>query len=410
MKHWAIFTDNNSQKDGFIKALLTKKATAPFSGYNKLNGVLFSKKVLERLIDEEDRHDTKIINLDRAQSVKSMSSGEQKKALLHHLLKQEPDFIILVNPFDNLDVASQADLRQRLKELQTKISFIELISRKQDVLSFATEKVQLIGHEIVAFEKIDPLEDSTDISELKGGIPKAPSSMEYSGDVLIRLKNISVKYLDKPILNNINWTIQKGDFWELRGKNGSGKTTILSMITGENPKGYGQELYIFGNKKGSGESVWELKKSIGYFTPSITDKFTGYHSVEHMIISGLTDSIGLYVRPSEIQKRLAKEWLQLIDMWNYKDKLYHSLTMGQKRLVMCARAMVKHPPLLILDEPTAGLDDNSAALFVSLVNKFSKASNTTIIFVSHRREPGLKPNKIFQLEMTDKGSLGKILN
>lgn len=234
--------------------------------------------------------------------------------------------------------------------------------------------------------------------------------MEYSGDVLIRLKNISVKYLDKPILNNINWTIQKGDFWELRGKNGSGKTTILSMITGENPKGYGQELYIFGNKKGSGESVWELKKSIGYFTPSITDKFTGYHSVEHMIISGLTDSIGLYVRPSEIQKRLAKEWLQLIDMWNYRDKLYHSLTMGQKRLVMCARAMVKHPPLLILDEPTAGLDDNSAALFVSLVNKFSKASNTTIIFVSHRREPGLKPNKIFQLEMTDKGSLGKILN
>lgn len=158
MKHWAIFTDNNSEKEGFIKALLTKKATAPFSEYNKLNGVLFSKKVLERLIDEEDRHDTKIINLDRAQSVKSMSSGEQKKALLHHLLKQEPYFIILVNPFDNLDVASQADLRQRLKELQTKISFIQLISRKQDVLSFATEKVQLIGHEIVAFEKIDPLE------------------------------------------------------------------------------------------------------------------------------------------------------------------------------------------------------------------------------------------------------------
>ena len=105
-----------------------------------------------------------------------------------------------------------------------------------------------------------------------------------------------MKYLDKAILQNIHWSIKKGEFWELRGRNGSGKTTILSMITGENPKGYGQELYIFGNKKGSGESVWEIKKRIGYFTPFITDKFTGYRSVEHMIISGLKDSIGLASR------------------------------------------------------------------------------------------------------------------
>ncbi|WKX74833.1 ABC transporter ATP-binding protein [Zobellia laminariae] len=159
------------------------------------------------------------------------------------------------------------------------------------------------------------------------------------------------------------------------------------MITGENPKGYGQELYIFGRKKGTGESVWEIKKRIGYFTPSMTDKFTGYHSVSHMIISGFYDSVGLYINPTEAQLRLAKEWLTLIGLWDMKDALFHDLSMGQKRLIMCARAMIKHPPLLILDEPTAGLDDDSAALFVALVNKFATQSNTTVIFVSHRKEP-----------------------
>ena len=182
------------------------------------------------------------------------------------------------------------------------------------------------------------------------------------------------------------------------------------MITGENPKGYGQELYIFGQKKGSGESVWDIKKNIGYFTPSMTDKFTGYHSVEFMIISGLTDSIGLYSRPTEAQLRIAKEWLLLLQMWPLKDTLYNNLTMGQKRLVMCARAMIKHPALLIFDEPTASLDDESALLFVALVNKFAKESESTIIFVSHRKEPGLTPDRIYELQLTDQGSLGTVVN
>ncbi len=240
-----------------------------------------------------------------------------------------------------------------------------------------------------------------------GRIPMALSAPEFSGDVLIELKKVNVAYEGKPILHQIDWVIKKGDFWELRGKNGSGKTTLLSMITGENPKGYGQELFIFGRKKGSGESVWDIKKNIGYFTPSMTDKFTGYHSVEHMVISGLTDSVGLYVQPTEAQVRLAGEWLQLIRMWHLKSALYHDLSMGQKRLLMCIRAMIKHPVLLILDEPTAGLDDESADLFVALVNKFSKESNTTIIFVSHRKEPGLRPQCVYELEMTPQGSLGR---
>src|SRR5690606_9277785 len=212
-----------------------------------------------------------------------------------------------------------------------------------------------------------------------------------------------------PILKNINWKIRSGSFWQLIGKNGSGKTTLLSMIIGENNKGYGQELYIFGKKKGSGESIWDIKKNIGYFTPSMVDKFSGHHSAINMLISGLTDSVGLYLRPTEVQLQLAKEWLRLINMLDLKDVYFHDLSMGQQRLLMTVRAMIKHPPLLILDEPTAGLDDQSAALFVALTNKIAEESRTAIIFVSHREEPGLRPQYIFQLEQTEQGSEGKIV-
>ncbi|SHJ21357.1 ATP-binding cassette domain-containing protein [Pseudozobellia thermophila] len=407
--HWALFVDNTSRKDLLVDAILEQKAPAGFEALNGLKGSLFSKRVLERFIDKEDRHGTRLINSDRDQTLKSMSSGEQKKALLKHLLGTKPDFLILDNPFDNLDIGSQEKLRHQLKEVSEEISIVQLVSRKTDVLPFIDTFARLEGSHIRFYKNKSEALSSSNGQGLMGEVPQAPYRYEIEDDVLIRLNDVCVKYGEKPILQNIDWTIKKGEFWELRGNNGSGKTTILSMITGDNPKGYGQDLHIFGHKKGSGESVWEIKKLIGYFTPSITDKFTGYHSVEHMVISGLTDSIGLYVRPTEIQLRLAQEWLRLIGLWDVKDELFHDLTMGQKRLVMCARAMIKHPPLLILDEPTAGLDDASAALFVTLVNKFAKESDTTTIFVSHRKEPGLDPDFVYQLEMDTDGSKGRVL-
>ncbi|MFC4094522.1 ATP-binding cassette domain-containing protein [Euzebyella saccharophila] len=408
-KHWAIFTDNSSKKSSFIQSILKGVSPQGFEQLKDSKGYLFSKRVLEKLIDEEDRHDTKIINLDRTQSLKSMSSGEQKKALLSHLISLSPDYLILDNPFDNLDFESQQRLKEELEEVQYSVQLIFLLSRRKDILPFCNHFAKLDGSSLIFLDEYEKSSQAGTRTILSGKIPAPPYSFDYDEEVLIQLNNVSVKYLDQPVLKNINWTIRKGDFWELKGKNGSGKTTILSMITGENPKGYGQDLHIFGHKKGSGESVWELKKKIGYFTPSITDKFTGYHSVENMLISGLTDSIGLYVRPTEIQSRLAKEWLQLIHMWDLRNHLFHDLSLGQKRLVMCARAMIKHPPLLILDEPTASLDDASAALFVSLVNKFAEASETTIIFVSHRIEPGLTPDYTYQLNLSPTGSTGTIL-
>ncbi|MFH6602115.1 ATP-binding cassette domain-containing protein [Maribacter algicola] len=406
-KHWAIFTNNASKKNNFIASLLNGKVSSGFNELRNKKGSLFSKSVLEDYMRKEEQHGRKIIT-NTAQNLKTMSSGERQKALLAHVLENKPDYLILDNPFDNLDIDTQIELKRKLQNMRHEISLVQLISRKSDLLPFVNTFFKLEINDLVTVEKVSITKRLQEKKMFRNKIPPPLKPFDFGEKVLIELKNINVSYSERPILKNINWKIQKGDFWELRGKNGSGKTTILSMITGENPKGYGQELYIFGQKKGSGESVWDIKRRIGYFTPAMTDKFTGYHSVQNMVISGLTDSLGLYIRPTESQLRVAKDWLLLLGLWHLKDKLYHDLTIGQRRLIMCARAMIKHPVLLILDEPTAGLDDESAELFVALVNKFASESETAIVFVSHRQEPNLNPDFIYELKMGNEGSTGSV--
>lgn len=407
-EHWAIFIDNESRTSEFIRSVLGNHPPEALEFLKGQNGALFSKLAIEGFMDREDRHGTKIITLTEQQSLRSMSSGEQKKALLRYLLAEKPDYIILDKPFDNLDTDSQEVLRRTLAQEAQGTLFIVLISRKADLLPFTQNFGSLEGKEFRIHKDLTSIDRQVSQTPFKGSIPNPPVAWSYTDTELIVLKKINVRFGEKPVLRNIDWTIKKGEFWQLVGKNGSGKSTLLSMITGENPKGYGQELYLFGRRKGSGESIWDIKRRIGYFTPAMTDKFTGYHSVEHMIISGLNDSIGLYVRPTEVQLRLAKQWLVLIGMWVDKDRLFHDLSTGQKRLVMTVRAMIKHPLLLILDEPTAGLDDASASLLVALVNKMARESQVTTIFVSHRKEPGLEPDKIFELQMHSAGSTGSV--
>lgn len=409
IQHWAVFINNQSNKRSLIEQLFSE-ANPPqgFETLKGLKGALFSKSALDNFMEEELKHDRKLLTSSTPQSLQSMSSGERKKALLNYLLTTAPDFLVLDNPFDNLDIDSQEHLKKVLNNISHHIAIIQLISRSVDLLPFITNYFSLELTELICINKPTSTESKKN-NFLNRDIPPALNCFTYSHEYLIKFKDVSVHYEEKSVLKNINWKIKPGEFWELTGKNGSGKTTLLSMITGDNPKGYGQDIFLFGMQKGSGESVWDIKKNIGYFTPAMVDRFRGYHSLENMLISGLLDSIGLYVTPNQAQLRIAKEWLALIDMKDKKHCYFHDLSLGQQRLIMCVRAMIKHPLLLILDEPTAGLDDASAALVVALVNKMAAESQTTLIYVSHRKEPGLKPNFVYQLALTKAGSIGTVV-
>lgn len=410
--HWAVFINNSSRKDQFIKNILEGPLPGEFDVLKNLNGALFSKITLNQFIDEEERHGIQIINKNSKQPLKTMSSGEQKKALLKHIFHLRPDYIVLDNPFDNLDKDAQKDLKITLDAISKNTFIIQLISRKEDILPFISQEMILERSTIKQLASRPQLNKENDPpigSFFTGSIPKPMMAEDYKGSTLIECRDISVAYGEKKVLDKINWTIKKGEFWQLIGPNGSGKSTLLSMITGDNHKGYGQHLYLFGQRKGTGESVWDIKKRIGYYTPAMTDKFSGLHSCHNMVISGMNDSVGLYLRATENQKALAKEWLVIMDMWHLRDVLFADLSAGQQRMVMTARAMIKHPPLLILDEPTAGLDDESALLFISLVNKIAKESKSAIVFVSHRKEPGLEPQFVYELRTSPEGSHGIVI-
>ena len=402
-EHWAIFISNTSPVRAFTDALLQHRPPELLEAYRVLKGGLFSSQAVDAFIEEEVRHDIHVLNPNTEQELRTFSSGERKKALLSYLLKQDPQFLILDNPFDNLDQTSREALIGRLNELAGQMPMIQIISRKEDLLPFISQYARLENAGMVMLEAPPSAKDAQQ-SQFLGTLPPPLVHKTYTEAYLVQMKDVTISYGEKVVVREINWKIKPGEFWQLAGPNGSGKTTLLSLITGDNPKAYGQDLFLFGYRKGRGESVWDIKEEIGYFTPAMTDRFRGYHSIEHMLISGLVDSIGLYVQPTKSQKQLAMEWLYLLGMEEQAQAAFVSLSPGEKRLIMCARAMIKHPLLLILDEPTAGLDDASAALVVDLVNKMAEESKSTIVFVSHRKEAGLKPDQTLELVADKAGS------
>ena len=413
LNHYAIFLSNGSDKISLIEQIKSKNLTGVLLSFNKLEGIIFSKISVSKILEEEECHGFTEVTKSLNRSLKSMSSGEQKKVFLQYLLAQKFDFIILDNPFDNLDIATRENLKTRFCEASEKTIFIQLVHRERDLLPFIENIITvdnkqnfILQPDKQAFLRAYHLSQE---NHFVGKIPPPLRLYENVQHELIKFQNVQVCYNEKPILQDITWTIRKGEFWHLRGSNGSGKTTILSMITGDNPKGYGQNLTLFGIKKGSGESVWTIKENIGYVTPSMTDLFSTRHTLEQMLISGFHDSIGLYVYPTDSQADTAHSWLKLIEMEDLSNKLFYLLSAGQQRMALVIRAMIKHPPLLILDEPIAGLDDYHSLLVVSLINKIADESNTSILYVSHQEEKGLFPKQIFELIPTENGSIGRIL-
>lgn len=406
MKHWDILLSNKVNKKAFIDTLLSGEAKGELAIFNTQKGILFSDIAIEKFIEREYQYDTVEAAPESHRQLRTFSSGERKKEFLKYCISQNPDFIIFDNPFDHLDLASRAALVQSLEKLTDDIAIIQLVNRAADVLDFVPNKASIKDN---SFE-LHPI--SINENHFKtlntASIPKAIEPHSFHESVLIKIDKVSVSYEERKIVDNISWTIKQGEFWQLVGPNGSGKSTLLSLITGDNPKGFGQDLYLFGRKKGSGESVWDIKKQIGIFATSMTDLFQKGHTLEEMILSGFFDSIGLYIEPTTLQKQTVAQWLEVIEMSHLRKKRFIDLSIGQQRVALIVRAVLKHPPLLILDEPVEGLDDENVDLVIQLINTIKQETNVSILYVSHRIENGLAPTSVFELLPTPTGSIGKI--
>lgn len=404
--HWDILLSNQVNKKVFIETILSGEATGELAPFNALKGIVFSDIAIQKFIEKEYQYDTIETATESNRKLRSFSSGEQKKEFLRYCVNQNPDYIIFDNPFDHLDQASRVTLACSLEKLSASVRIIQLVNRVADLLPFIQNKAQINDNSFVLNEINSTETNQKTVTTTV--IPKPLESFDYNEGVLIKMDSVSVSYDERKIVNNISWTIKQGEFWQLIGPNGSGKSTILSLITGDNSKGYGQELYLFGRKKGTGESVWEIKKQIGIFSTAMTDLFKKSQSLEQMILSGFFDSIGLYTKPSKLQKQIVEQWLEVIQMSHLKNKRFNELSIGQQRVALIVRAILKHPPLVILDEPVEGLDDENVALVIQLINILMKETKMTILYVSHRIEPTLAPTSVFELIPTATGSVGKI--
>uniref|UniRef100_UPI0026396639 ABC transporter ATP-binding protein n=1 Tax=uncultured Mucilaginibacter sp. TaxID=797541 RepID=UPI0026396639 len=235
-----------------------------------------------------------------------------------------------------------------------------------------------------------------DLEELKALLGQTPDA---SFSTIISMKNVNIRYGEKQVLNNINWKVLPGEKWALLGPNGAGKSTLLSLINGDNPQAYANQIILFDRKRGTGESIWDIKKKIGFVSPELHQYFPSENSCLQTIESGFYDTLGLF-RPSNPQKAaIALRWMKLLNMEDQARKPLKQVTASTQRLCLLARALVKNPPLLIFDEPCQGLDEQQQNHFKHLLELICNNSNTTLIYVTHyQQEIPNVVDKVLRLE------------
>lgn len=332
--------------------------------------------------------------LDRA--FRKLSTGETRKVMLIRALTSKPQLLVLDEPFEGLDVGSLEALQQHLATLANQIPIVIVLNRMDQCPEFITQIAFMqegrLEHQIARADD-EAYQQLMQLMHLKTTeLTLPPTDIDHTlpeldpAKPLVQLKSAMVKYTDTVIFNDLDWTINRGEHWQLTGPNGSGKTALLSLITGDHPQCYSNDIFVFGFQRGSGESIWQIKQFIGYVSTALQWEYTVGTSLRNVIISGFYDSIGLYSKYTENQRDIANQWLDVLGMRDRADDPFTSQSYGDQRLLLIARAMVKHPPLLILDEPCLGLDDINRQHVLSLIEIICKRSESTVLYVNHHAE------------------------
>jgi len=320
-----------------------------------------------------------------------LSNGENKKLQIAKALLLQPTVLIMDQPFIGLDPESRVFLHDLINRLALQGISILLITAPEEIPDCISTVLTLENGKIKSLEKKDDFlkKYSREKISPKLAVVNNEKLKELSGSTgsdfqyAIRMKNVNVKYGEKKILKDINWEVRKGERWLLSGANGAGKSTLLSLITADNPQAFANEIYLFDKKKGTGESIWDIKKKIGFLSPELHLFFDQGSTCFETVASGLFDTIGLFRKLSDADIKSIEDWMELSGIIKWKNKRLYELSIGEQRLILLVRALVKNPPLLILDEPFQGLDQEKQQTLLDLVNKVCLYGKKTIVFVTH---------------------------
>ena len=366
-------------------------------------GTLAKEAIL--LDHEEDDHFHHIIDIMNIKyllnrGIRFLSTGEMRKVLICRALLNKPKLLVLDSPFEGLDKKSRTFLRDRLKTIMKSQQCILLLNENDPIIDECDRVILMKNGKLIANDSAEEISQNIHFKELFPTIQKDFSIPKLHEDqeafclaeetALVEMKQVSVKYGDVIALNDLTWKVKQGENWLISGPNGAGKSTLLSLITADNPQAYGKDFWIFGKKRGSGETIWDIKKRIGIITSSLQLSYKQPLNALQVVISGFFDSIGLYEKASSEQIATAREWLNLLEVEDIHRKYFNELSYGEQRMVLLARAMVKHPLLLVLDEPCQGLDNSNRQLILNLVDYIALNTNTSVLYVSHCHEEDLQ--------------------
>lgn len=327
-----------------------------------------------------------------------LSSGELRKFQLTRALLSNPRVLIMDNPFIGLDVNARQQLAQLMRILvdQMGLLLIIVLSKTDDMPDFVTHVVEVKDRVVMPkltllqWNQQNHQQPARMLSEEKASrILNLPYSEEFNlpdnhqADEVIKFDNVCIRYGERTILKDLSFTVRNGEHWALSGENGSGKSTLLSIVCADNPQAYANSISLFGYKRGTGESIWDIKRYIGYISPEMHRAYLRDLPAIEIVASGLRDSVGLYLRPKPEQLGICRFWMDIFGIGQHDKTTFLKLSAGEQRLVLLARAFVKDPALLILDEPLHGLDLCNRRLVKDVIETFCKRRNKTLIMVTH---------------------------
>lgn len=329
--------------------------------------------------------------------IRYLSSGQVRKAMIAGAVAgKRPGrarLLVLDEPLEALDRQSRPAAERVLSQwMDHQDATLLLCRREQDILPGITHVAIMDDLRMVAQGSIDQVRSSEAYRRIASGrlafdirLPVcATKATGLPGDVpLVRLEGVSAGYGDRQVLCNFSWRMHSWNHTLVEGPNGCGKSTLLSLIDGENHKAYGQQVFLFGHRRGSGESVWQVKSHFGVISNEIHNRYVRGWRVLEVVVSGFFDSMGLYDDSGASQVEHGRRWLQALGIDGLARDYYHEISFGQQRLVLLARAMVKQPDILVLDEPCVGLDDYHRRLILRVVDLIAATGQTRILYVSH---------------------------
>ena len=318
--------------------------------------------------------------------VNYLSSGELRKFLIINLLAETPDILIVDNPYIGLDAPSRDLLNELLSSIvKNGTAVIMLLCDPSDIPPFCDNilpiKDMCIGKMTTTansciphlFSQKDNLDD----------LPIADECNEIDFETAIEMNGCNVNYGNTVILRDVQWTVKAGEKWALLGPNGSGKSTLLSLVYADNPQSYRNNFSLFDNRRGSGESIWDIKRRIGYISPEMHLYFNDGADVLTVVASGFFDNVGCFRRPNDEQKSVAMQWLKSFGIDHLSARRFPTLSSGEQRLALIARTLIKNAPLLILDEPLHGLDITKKELVARTIERITSRTGQSLIYVTH---------------------------